>query len=115
MAKFKEFLRTGAGKLTLTISVYIIYFLIMALIGSLPFDSLPLGETALSIISVIIVVVWGYFGWKALSFIQPNIFLIMPIAGWIFYFVIKAVLGMLIGIFVLPYQIAKLILNAASR
>ncbi len=105
--KVREFLKTGGGKFTLIVGIYIIYFLMMALIGSL-----NLGEsTVTGIIGIVLFVVWGYFGWKSISFIQPNIFLIMPIVGWIIYFTIKAFLGVILGIFVLPYQIAKLILN----
>ena len=49
------------------------------------------------------------WGWSALNRITPNIFLIMPIIGWVIYFIIKFALSMCIGIFVLPYQIFKII------
>lgn len=110
MVKIREFLKTGGGKITLIVSIYVLYFLIMSFIGSLNLEH----STAVGIISLL-VAVWGYFGWKSISFIQPKIFLIMPVVGWVVYFTIKAILGVLLGIFVLPYQIAKLILNTMER
>lgn len=53
----------------------------------------------------------GYFfagipwGWATLSRITPNIFLFMPLVGWIVYFLFKAMLSMFIGMFVTPYKI----------
>jgi hypothetical protein len=49
------------------------------------------------------------WGWSTLNRITPNIFLIMPIIGWVIYFIIKFALSMCIGIFVLPYQVFKII------
>jgi hypothetical protein len=46
-------------------------------------------------------------GWKALSGITPNIFLIMPIMGWVLYFIIKALLALAIGWIILPFKLAK--------
>lgn len=47
------------------------------------------------------------FGWIALNRITPNIFLIMPVGGWIVYFLIKLVLSMVVGIVALPYKLIK--------
>lgn len=45
------------------------------------------------------------WGWSILNSITPNIFLFMPIIGWIMYFAFKIMLSMLIGMFVTPYKI----------
>ena len=44
-------------------------------------------------------------GWKALNRITPNIFLFLPIIGWVVYFVIKIFLSSVIGIFLLPIRL----------
>lgn len=48
------------------------------------------------------------WGWSFLNKLTPNVFLFMPIIGWVIYFSIKLALSMLIGIFVAPFQIYKL-------
>ncbi len=45
------------------------------------------------------------WGWSVLNRITPNVFLFLPIFGWIVYFVLKLGIAMLIGEFVLPYKI----------
>ncbi|MBE6757769.1 MAG: hypothetical protein E7552_04390 [Ruminococcaceae bacterium] len=103
----KEFLVTPTGFAVLTIVLYVGTFLLMALIGSM---SNWIGDgPVLSVISVIVFGFWAVWGWKGLSKIQPNIFLIMPIAGWILYFVIKGFLAIFLGVFIAPYQISKMI------
>lgn len=47
------------------------------------------------------------FGWRFFNKITPNIFLFMPIIGWVIYFCIKFGLSMTAGIFVAPYTIWK--------
>ncbi|MGG7619550.1 hypothetical protein [Bacillus coreaensis] len=57
----------------------------------------------------------GYFfagipwGWSALNKITPNIFLFMPLIGWVIYFGIKLVLSLLIGMFVTPFKIYQIV------
>jgi hypothetical protein len=46
-------------------------------------------------------------GWKALSGVTPNIFLVLPLIGWAFYFTIKALLALAIGWIILPFRLAK--------
>lgn len=107
----KEFFCTKTGGVVLTAIVYAITLLLMSFIGWLS-NYLPEDGTfmnAVGIIGIILIVVWTVLGWKSLSMIQPQIFLIMPIVGWIAYFVIKGFLSMLLGIFIAPYQIAKTI------
>ena len=109
----KEFFCTQTGGVVLTAIVYVVTLLLMSFFGWLS-NYLPEDGTFMSVVGVIgiiLVIVWTVLGWKALSMIQPQIFLIMPIAGWIAYFVIKGFLSMLLGIFIAPYQIAKMIRN----
>lgn len=49
------------------------------------------------------------FGWIALNKITPSIFLVMPIIGWVIYFILKAVLAMVVGMVALPYTVIKTI------
>lgn len=57
----------------------------------------------------------GYFfagipwGWSALNKITPNIFLFMPVVGWIIYFGIKLVVSLMIGMFVTPFKIYQIV------
>ncbi len=44
-------------------------------------------------------------GWKALNRITPNVFLFLPIIGWVVYFVIKISLSSFIGVFLLPIRL----------
>ena len=44
-------------------------------------------------------------GWKALNRITPNVFLFLPIIGWVVYFAIKILLSSVIGIFLLPIRL----------
>ncbi len=48
------------------------------------------------------------YGWKVLTFITPSVFLIMPLIGWVIYFVIK----FCIAIFISPFAfVIKTIMN----
>ncbi len=46
-------------------------------------------------------------GWRTLNRITPNIFLFLPIIGWVIYFMIKFMLSGMIGWFMLPIRIVK--------
>lgn len=47
------------------------------------------------------------WGWRALNKITPDIFLFMPIVGWIIYFAIKAFLSVIIGWIAMPIKMIK--------
>ncbi|MGL5256902.1 MAG: hypothetical protein ACRC76_07665 [Proteocatella sp.] len=49
------------------------------------------------------------WGWSVLNRITPNIFLFLPIGGWILYFTIKFLIAYFIGIVALPYKLYKFI------
>lgn len=43
-------------------------------------------------------------GWKTLTRITPNVFLFLPIIGWVLYFIIKFALSVCIGLVMLPVR-----------
>jgi len=45
------------------------------------------------------------WGWSALTKITPKIFLFMPIAGWIFYFMVKGFIATWVGLVAFPWMI----------
>ncbi len=99
----KSFFASSFGKLTvMVISGLIIYGLIVV------------GLAASTPIFFITMFGCGYFGWKALNRITPSIFLIMPLMGWFIYFFIKGMLSVVIGAFIAPYQIGKMIASVTS-
>lgn len=105
MEKFKSFLASTLGKVVVTIvSAVVIYglFLIAASAESFLFALIVFGCCA-------------YFGWRTLSFITPRIFLIMPLAGWVVYFLIKGVLSFFLGFIVAPFQIGIMISRAVGN
>ena len=103
----KEFLCSKTGGVVLTLIVYAVTLIVMCVIGALS-DSIG-DSPVVGVVGLILLAVWTILGWKALSMIQPNIFLIMPIGGWVIYFVVKGFISMLLGIFIAPYQLAKII------
>lgn len=56
------------------------------------------------------VIMCAYWGWKYLNLVQPKMFIVMSIFGWMLYFGIKFSISMLAGVFVFPYQTIKTIL-----
>ena len=102
---FLEFLASKTGKIVMTvISMGIIYGLLVSGLNS---NSQAVLGTTLAVCT--------FFGWKALNRITPDIFLWMSITGWLVYFLIKGLLSLLIGAFVAPFQIGKMISNAISN
>ena len=100
-----KFFASKAGKVAITVaSAAIIYGLIIA--------ALSTGAGALFWITAI---ACGYFGWKALNRITPDIFLFMSIAGWFVYFFIKGMLSVVIGAFVAPFKLGKMVSDYAHR
>ena len=53
-------------------------------------------------------------GWRALNRITPDIFLILPIAGWIIFYLIKGTLALIVGIIMLPFKTIKGIVDYAK-
>lgn len=104
-----KFLCSSGGTLILTVAMYIFSFLFMSLLGwaGEALMGTGIGEVIFSIAGVAAALIWVYFGWKALTFITPRVFLIMPLVGWVAYFCIKGLLAVVVGIFVAPYYLAK--------
>ncbi len=102
---FKGFLLSGAGKAVMIAVFYILIFGIIMLFV----------QTDSAYLALIFMVIFAYFGWKSLDKIQPDIFLILPIIGWIIFFVIKFVLSLVIGIFVAPFQISNKIVEVIQN
>ena len=48
-------------------------------------------------------------GWRTLTKITPQVFLFLPVGGWVLYFFIKGLLSMLIGWATLPFRVVKCI------
>lgn len=46
-------------------------------------------------------------GWKTLTRVTPQVFLFLPILGWVLYFLIKAVLSMFVGLVAFPVRMIK--------
>lgn len=49
------------------------------------------------------------FGWSTLTRITPNIFIVSPLGGWVFYFILKLTLSWMVGMVVTPFKIFKMI------
>jgi hypothetical protein len=45
---------------------------------------------------------FAFVGWKYLNRIQPTVFLILPVVGWIIYFVVKFFLSCFVGLIATP-------------
>lgn len=104
---FKSFLISPLGKVAMIVVLYIAVLLLTTSIVEL-FSGIP-------VVMVVFAIAFGYFGWQALSKITPNIFLIMPVGGWIAYYVVKGLLSFFLGVFVAPFVIAKKITKTIER
>lgn len=65
-------------------------------------------------LALIVILACAIFGWQALNRIQPAMFIWMPWIGWIIYIFVKFILSAMIGLFVAPFKIGKLIAGAIS-
>lgn len=76
--------------LSICTSLIGIYFVLGALV---------LGEVEGILVALMIMVCCAGvpFGWATLTKITPNIFLILPLVGWVIYFYIKFIISFLIG------------------
>lgn len=50
-------------------------------------------------------------GWKTLTSITPRIFLVLPIIGWLLYFVVKLFLSFWLGLIMLPIRTVRNIIR----
>lgn len=66
---------------------------------------------AIPVLGFILVLVFTFYGWRYITFVQPVMFIWMPLAGWVAYFVTKFFVSAFLGIFITPYHLAKSILG----
>ncbi len=61
-------------------------------------------------------IMWGGvpYGWSALNKITPSFFLILPVVGWIIYFVIKLAIAMYFGWILLLIKVIKNVYTLAK-
>lgn len=106
--KFLSFVASTAGRYVMTVVfALIVWGMLMGLIATRTDEG-----------SIIFFLICGIFGWKALTRIQPSMFLWLNLTGWIIYFMVKGILSCLIGVFVAPFQMGKYVadhVNAAVR
>jgi len=43
-------------------------------------------------------------GWKTLTYITPNVFLFLPLIGWLLFFLVKFILAIAVGVIMLPIK-----------
>lgn len=104
-SQVKMFFASTMGRVVVTVvSMVIIYGVLFLCL-----------ESSSTVVLGITLAVCGYFGWKALNKITPDIFLFMSIGGWAIYFLIKGLLSIMIGAFIAPFQIGKMISTAVSN
>lgn len=46
-------------------------------------------------------------GWKTLTYITPNIFLFLPLVGWLIYFIVKFLLSIAVGLVMFPVRLFR--------
>ncbi len=102
---FEKFLGSTLGRVVVTVvSALIIWGLFVICADS---DS--------TAAAVVIFLICAVFGWRALNKITPDTFLFLSITGWIVYFVIKGILAFIIGFFIAPFRIGKMISDAVAN
>ena len=102
---FKEFLKSGTGKVVFIAVFYVVFFAVFGIVVALSMDAQS------PVFAFVYAAIFAYYGWKSLNRITPNIFLIMPIIGWVIYFTIKFILAYFIGVVIAPFKIAKSVWN----
>ena len=101
----KEFLGTALGRTLTYVICYVLCFgVIAAGVGIANAVDTP-------IIGAILACVIAGFGWRFINFITPTMFIWLPLAGWVIYFIIKFIVSFTLGIFITPYHMAKAILD----
>jgi len=83
-------------------------------IAGLIFGLKVINENVYSSIVLGYMIAGVFWGWKVISFIQPKMFLFLPIVGWVFYFFIKFILSMVVGIVAMPIGIVRIIIKHIS-
>ncbi|MGV4438720.1 hypothetical protein ACQ1PL_04365 [Ornithobacterium rhinotracheale] len=83
-------------------------FLLMAAVGGLFFLIYRGLETPLAFkITTIYAGASLVAGWRFLNRITPQMFLFLPLIGWLFYFLVKGVVAGFVGFFYLPFRVFR--------
>lgn len=106
--------RAGADKNS--VRKQVLFMMVLFVLGFWYIFTSTLAEESFGV-SLIAGVVAGYMfasipcGWGFLNRITPNIFLFLPLFGWLIYFFLKAVMALFIGWLVLPFAMYSSIKN----
>ena len=94
-----SFFASNAGKWTITaISIAVIWGLMLLFIS--------IGQVWCTLLVAIPCV---YFGWRIIDKFNFDFILIMPVVGWILLYFIKFLLSLVIGFFVAPFALGKMV------
>lgn len=99
---FGRMVGNALGKILTYVIFYLIAIGLVALSIEIPFIA-PI--TALFAI---------IYGWRFIDFLTPAMFVWMSIAGWLIYFTVKFFVAAILGFFIVPYQLAKRMINFAA-
>ena len=104
-SKMKEIILSKGGYIGMIVILYAVIWGIMV----------ALTATDSTVLAFIYIALFTYFGWQALNKITPQMFVWMPLKGWVIYYVVKFILSIIVGMFVAPFQIAKKISAAVQN
>ncbi|MBO5104153.1 MAG: hypothetical protein J6B74_03715 [Ruminococcus sp.] len=94
-------------KIIIFLISYVVTFGIVALVAGLASSA---GEG----IAIVFLTVLTIFGWRFINFITPSYFIWLPLAGWVIYIIVKCIVSAFLGIFIIPYHVAKMIIERWS-
>ena len=98
---FKDFLTSSMGKIILTaILIFIIYGTIILL-----------ATLGLAVVVIPIGLIMMVFGWRVLGPTNPFLMIFASGNFMIFYYIFKVILAFIIGYFVAPFQLARIIVK----
>ncbi|MBP3938558.1 MAG: hypothetical protein IK955_04060 [Clostridia bacterium] len=106
---FKDFICSPLGKGAMIAVLYVVILGVFVLLLTSTYES------SSGIPAVIMALCFGFFGWKSLNKIRPSLFLIMPVVGWLFYFAIKGLISVIIGMFIAPFVISRKVTETIQR
>ena len=101
----REFFASKAGRIVMSLFFAFVVYTLMIVLTASNNGTIAIG----------LAILCGYFGWKALSMIQPSMFLWLSFVGWIMYFVIKGLIAVFIGVFVTPFMLGKKISDLVAE
>ena len=95
---------------TFGLGLILTFFLLKGGLWGLNFSKDPRGAVIMTVITFY--AMSGIVpGWKSLTAITPRVFLILPLLGWLFYFLIKFILAYFVGLVVLPIRTVRNIIQ----